>query len=82
MNYTGLSLCRLSAGLGSTDFSPLSAKTGETAQQKPFICCTVHAKWLTFLFQSCFVSRICLSICATTSLLREEWFLCSWGFLH
>lgn len=64
----------------STDFSPLSTGPGETPQQKPFICCTVHAKWPAFLFTSCFVSRICLSVPAITSLLREEWFVCSWGF--
>lgn len=82
VKYTGLVLSRLSARLGSTDFSPLSTKPGETLQQKLFIWCTVHAKWLAFLFTSCFVSCICLSVFAITSLLREEWFQCSWGFLH
>lgn len=81
-NCECLSLSRLSARLGSTDFSPLSTRPGETPQQKPFICCTVHAKWPAFLFTSCFVSRICLSVSAITSLLREEWFQCSWGFLR
>lgn len=80
--YTGPSLSRLSARPGSTDFSPLSTGPGETPQQKPFICCTVHAKWLAFLFTSCFVSRICLSLSAITSLLKEEWLQCSWGFLR
>lgn len=78
--YTGPSLSRLSARQGSSDFSPLSTGPGETPQQKPFICCTVHAKWPAFLFTTCFVSRICLSLSAITSLLREEWLKCSWGF--
>lgn len=63
VKHTGPSLSRLSDRLDSSDFSPLSTRPGETPQQKPFICCTVHAKWLAFLFTSCFVSRICLSVC-------------------
>lgn len=82
VKYTGLSLSLLSARLGSTDFSPLSTRPGETPQQKLFNCYTVHAKWLAFLFTSCFVSRICLSFSEITRLLREEWFQCSWGFLR